>query len=272
MSVLLREGMFFGGLVLSLWRFVNSEVYNFQAEPCEPPYKTSVIIPAFNEEYWIESCLQSLINQNVYVAYPEKFEFILVDRQSTDKTLAIAEKYVNRVVSSEKGKLNARDAGIKVASGEIIIAFDGDSVAPPNWLNLVVKKFNDDEVVAVATPRLPKNPMFTLFYLLNIVLDSAQKRMPGGNSAFLRSAYFASGGFGLDVNQLNRRELQKEEEYNFPKRLMQFGQYVYEFKAPVYTSTRHLLYSPRIIRRVLRKTNMSPEEKYIVERYVGERF
>lgn len=49
MNLLLRGGMFFGGLVLSLWRFVNSEVHDFQAELCEPPYKTSVVIPAYNK-------------------------------------------------------------------------------------------------------------------------------------------------------------------------------------------------------------------------------
>lgn len=214
-----------------------------------------------------------MVNQNVYVAYPEKFEFILVDRESTDGTVAIAEKYVDYVVSSEKGKLNARDAGIKAASGEIIVSLDADTEVPSNWLNLILKDFKDETIVAVATPRLPKdNPLLNLPYLLAIILDSAQHRMPGGNSAFLRSTYFATGGFSLDINQLNRRELQKEEEYDFPKRLMQTGKYVYEFKAPAYTSTRHLAYSPRFIRRTLQKTNLSPEEKYIVERCLGERF
>ena len=54
--------------------------------------RVSVIVPLFNEEKFIEKCLESLINQT----YPkEKMEWIFVDGASTDKTVEIIKSHLN---------------------------------------------------------------------------------------------------------------------------------------------------------------------------------
>ena len=89
--------------------------------------KTSVIIPVFNEESVIESCLASLCRQT---RPPD--EIILVDDGSTDKTFEILSKFQ---ISSLKfqvlkqdhhGPGAARNLGATRALGEILVFVDSD--------------------------------------------------------------------------------------------------------------------------------------------------
>jgi hypothetical protein len=50
--------------------------------------------------------------------------------------------------------------------------------------------------------------------------------MSGRGSTFLRHAYFKTGGFRLNINQRNVRELLLEEEVAFKKRLERVGRVV----------------------------------------------
>ena len=55
--------------------------------------KITVCIPAYNEEKNIAECLQALVNQTTN----EKFEVILVNNNSTDQTIAIAEQFKKKL-------------------------------------------------------------------------------------------------------------------------------------------------------------------------------
>ena len=56
----------------------------------------SVVIPAYNEENYLDRCLRSLREQR----YPtSQFEVIVVDNASTDATAEIARRFGARVVS-----------------------------------------------------------------------------------------------------------------------------------------------------------------------------
>jgi glycosyltransferase involved in cell wall biosynthesis len=56
---------------------------------------TSVIIPTYNEEKYIENCLRSVRNQKIN----GKIEIIIVDSNSSDRTREIAKKYANKVIN-----------------------------------------------------------------------------------------------------------------------------------------------------------------------------
>lgn len=90
--------------------------------------KVSVIIPVFNEEEYISTALDSVINQNF-----DSFEVIIVDDGSTDNTLKIIEdKFSNLDISHKiihqenSGVSSARNRGIDGACGEYIVFVDGD--------------------------------------------------------------------------------------------------------------------------------------------------
>ncbi len=79
----------------------------------------SIITPSFNNEDTITDCLESLYNQS----FPY-IEHIIIDNQSSDKTLEIIEqyKYPHRTIISEKdnGLYDAINKGISHAKGDII--------------------------------------------------------------------------------------------------------------------------------------------------------
>lgn len=54
-------------------------------------YKFSVIIPAHNEEKYIDKCLKSILNASEYVT--DNVEIIVVANRCTDKTELIAKHY-----------------------------------------------------------------------------------------------------------------------------------------------------------------------------------
>lgn len=106
----------------------------------------SVVIPAFNEEKYLPLCLKALKKQT----YPkDRFEIIVSDNNSTDKTAAIAKKAGAKVFPEKRqGHVFALNNGMLLAKGEIIACTDADTEVLPNWLELIAKIFEDKEVVA----------------------------------------------------------------------------------------------------------------------------
>src|SRR3989339_1848455 len=101
--------------------------------------KVSVVIPAYNEEKTLPFLLKSLRSQN----FPkEEYEVIVVDNNSTDKTAKIAEKLGAKVLPEERqGIPYARDKGVRVAKGEIIVGTNADCVFPSDYLQKIYNKF-----------------------------------------------------------------------------------------------------------------------------------
>jgi glycosyltransferase involved in cell wall biosynthesis len=94
------------------------------------PLKVSVVIPCFNEEAVLEQCLVALSSQSI-----KPFEIIVVDNNCTDKTTDIARSYGAKIIRETKqGLVHARDAGFKVAKGDLIAKLDADSFPSQNWI------------------------------------------------------------------------------------------------------------------------------------------
>ncbi len=94
----------------------------------------SVVIPAFNEEASIDSCLDSLAAQD----FDGPVEWVVVDNNSTDRTGAIARARGAVVVHEAcPGVIWARQAGLAAATGAYIITTDADTTFPPNWLGAI---------------------------------------------------------------------------------------------------------------------------------------
>ena len=90
--------------------------------------KISLIIPVFNQEEYVEECLQSIVNQSF-----KDFEAILVDDASTDKTFEIFNKKFAkdkrfRVISykENKGTSQARKDAVLLSNGEFVMFVDPD--------------------------------------------------------------------------------------------------------------------------------------------------
>jgi len=132
----------------------------FEKKNHEMP-KVSIILPARNEEEYIEKCLDSLIDQDY-----ENYEIIAIDDSSEDETGAIIKKYsennskVIHVSASQKpdgwmGKNWACIEGYKKATGELLLFTDSDTRHSRNVISLAVShllSLNLDALTAI--PRM----------------------------------------------------------------------------------------------------------------------
>jgi len=100
----------------------------------------SVIVPSYNEEVTIASCIQSLSSLD----YPN-YEVIIVDDGSIDKTLEIAKSLETtkiRVVHQEnRGKANALNTGVQLSESEIVVTVDADTTIRRDGLARVARRF-----------------------------------------------------------------------------------------------------------------------------------
>ena len=100
----------------------------------------SVIVPIYNIEKYIRRCIDSVLMQSF-----ADFELILVDDGSPDNCGAICDEYAAKdsrikVIHKENGGLvSARQAGIKIASGDYIFNLDGDDAVLPHALESAYK-------------------------------------------------------------------------------------------------------------------------------------
>jgi len=97
----------------------------------------SVIIPAYNEEEYIEQTLKALKQQTF-----TNFETIVVCNGCTDKTAQIAKKYTSKVFEIEKGLTNAKNLGAQKARNETLFFIDADTIPSRNVLKEIAKNKN----------------------------------------------------------------------------------------------------------------------------------
>lgn len=109
----------------------------------------SIIIPTYNEEHHLRACLDSIATQTVK---PE--EVIVVDNNSTDRTLEVASKYPFIKIIREKRQsvLYARTTGFDNAKSDIIGRIDADTILSKNWVETAQRIFTDKEVMAATGP------------------------------------------------------------------------------------------------------------------------
>ena len=99
----------------------------------------SVIIPTKNEEYYIERCINSLLNCRSIDSDSFDVQFIIVDGMSTDKTVGILkEKFdhlnIKILKNSNLYQSFAMNLGVNISKSSIIIRADAHSVYPKDYI------------------------------------------------------------------------------------------------------------------------------------------
>lgn len=89
----------------------------------------SVVIPAHNEEKYIGACLEAIHAARNYAKIPEdKVEIIVVCNRCTDDTAAVAQDMGAKVCTNDDKCISAiRNAGARMAKGQILVTIDADS-------------------------------------------------------------------------------------------------------------------------------------------------
>lgn len=109
--------------------------------------RCSIIIPAYNAEATIHSCLSSAKTQSIAKS---DYEIILVDDGSTDNTADIARSFgVQVVVQENQGPATARNVGAKLAQGNVLVFTDSDCTLHENFLEHMIAPIEDGRAVGV---------------------------------------------------------------------------------------------------------------------------
>lgn len=106
----------------------------------------SVIVPIYNGEKYIASCLENIIAQTY-----KNLEIIVVDDGSTDQSSDIANKYPIKLISHDKnrGLSAARNTGIDAAKGDYIHFMDvDDGISNDYYLEMVKAIIETDSDIA----------------------------------------------------------------------------------------------------------------------------
>ena len=174
----------------------------------------SVIVPAFKEEQVIVKTIESLIAQN----YPGALEVIVVDDGSPDATYDRAREAYGthpRVRVFRKpngGKASALNYGLTLATGEIVICLDADTIFVPNTVAELVEPLHDPTVGAVAGNAKVGNRIniVTRWQAIEYVTSQNLDRrafsllncitvVPGAVGAWRKSLVIAAGGFSEET-------------------------------------------------------------------------
>jgi len=148
-------------LIKSMWVSFRDSPFldKFDAKPHAKP-KVSVILPARNEEGFIEKCLVSLLDQDY-----ENYEIIAIDDRSEDKTGEIIKKMAEKnskiiyILVDPKpenwiGKNWACVEGFKKADGELLLFTDADTKHSKTMISLSVAHLQSEELDALTV--IPK--------------------------------------------------------------------------------------------------------------------
>jgi cellulose synthase/poly-beta-1,6-N-acetylglucosamine synthase-like glycosyltransferase len=117
----------------------------------------SVLVPAYNEEKMLRSCVESLLTS----CY-EHLEIIVVDDGSVDGTADAIDGLVDGVKvryirQLNGGKATALNRGAAASSGEVILFTDADSIFLPDTVSSMVRWFAEPTIDAVCGSDVPLN-------------------------------------------------------------------------------------------------------------------
>ncbi|MFR8104063.1 MAG: glycosyltransferase [Clostridia bacterium] len=104
--------------------------------------KVSIVIPIYNSEKYLQTCLDSILAQTL-----KEIEIIAVNDGSKDRSREIIEEYQKRypstihVINKENGGMSdARNKGVEKATGEYISFVDSDDYIEPTMLEKMYQK------------------------------------------------------------------------------------------------------------------------------------
>ena len=102
--------------------------------------KISIVTITYNSEAIVEETIKSVISQD----YPD-FEYIIIDGGSKDNTLAVVDKYRDRIAKvvsePDEGISDAFNKGIRNATGDIVGIINSDDILMPGALSAVADAY-----------------------------------------------------------------------------------------------------------------------------------
>jgi len=191
----------------------------------------SVIIPTLQEENYIERTLSNLQKTST------PLEVIVVDGGSSDRTVEIARRFTEKVYSiRERGISRGRNYGSRQASGDILVFTDTDVTFPLDFVEKVLKTFEEPKVVGATSNVMPSQSRLgerAFFCFYNMLIRTTAKLRPHARGEFLavrKSAFTHVNGFDESIPCM--------EDHELANRLSKLGKFVFISDLTVHESMR----------------------------------
>jgi GT2 family glycosyltransferase len=120
-----------------------------------PPF-VSIILINFNGVKYIRNCIKSILRSDY-----SNFELIIVDNNSTDKSIDIVETEFNddlriKTIRSDKnlGFAAGNNLGAQYAKGKFLALVNIDTIVDARWLTEMIKLMENDNTIGVIQPKL----------------------------------------------------------------------------------------------------------------------
>lgn len=165
----------------------------------------SVIVPVYNGESVIAQCVESLLAQD----YPrERYEVVIADNGSTDRTAEIMQKFPVRFISADRLRTPyaARNDGARLSMGDLLAFCDSDEVAATTWLSRLVAAVKDGYAGAAGLMLGTKTSDGAIadFAAREATFQPGEEEMdiqlaPTGNVIYRRDVFDRLGGFKEDT-------------------------------------------------------------------------
>ena len=110
----------------------------------------SVVMPVYNGEKYLKEAIDSILSQTY-----KDFEFIILNDGSTDNSLKIIKKYIQKdarvilITRENRGLITSLNEGIKKAQGRYIARMDADDISLPTRFKEQVKFMEDNKDISI---------------------------------------------------------------------------------------------------------------------------
>ena len=143
----------------------------------KPP--VSILIPAYNEEHAITSCLAAIVTSS----YPKKlYEIIVIDDESTDRTAHLVEQFIAdhptvsvRIIHGmHHGKSAALNLGLTHAVHDLVITIDADVKIAHDTITKLTAPMGNEHVAASNAVAIIHKPqrMIEYFQMIEFTLNN----------------------------------------------------------------------------------------------------
>jgi len=195
-------------------------------------FTVSIIICTYKRPMLLESTLQSVVNLDFA---PNQFEIVVIDNGSDDQSEEVVEAIKRharcRMSYAKEEKLglsHARNKGIELAQGRIVVFLDDDELVDQKWLKELIKPYDSDERVACVggkiIPVFPDNK-YPSWYSKDIQgffggvdngeqiheVNFPREYIGGGNMSFNRQVILEAGMFNVRLGIIGASSYSGEE-------------------------------------------------------------
>ncbi len=199
-----------------LWHLFNSFRKKSFEEATE--YKSfSILLPAYNEE----ACINRSIIEWLKLEYKGDFELIIINNNSSDLTLDIANKYngghIKVITCLEQGKANALNMGLELAKYDYMVSVDLDSIPDGRLLYELNNVYNSDpNIIAcggrVGTYYVENEKPNYLMKMQEVELDQGFLVLKNSHNYLNNSLTILSGCLtSCDISFMNENNIRYDE-------------------------------------------------------------